>query len=168
MFLGETMPAKKTFWERVEKTDGCWIWKGGRRGGYGRLRVDGRWVSAHVVAYEEANGPLQPGQKVLHRCDHPPCVRPDHLFAGSQKDNVDDAAGPIEFFDDPLPDPKTDVAAHQRRWSDADKVGITVAKCWNPYIAKIYPLTSNDTPGVWMPTPEIGRRWPHVDERRTR
>ena len=37
-----------------------------------------------------ANGPIPAGMQVLHRCDNPPCVRPDHLFLGTNKDNVDD------------------------------------------------------------------------------
>ena len=45
---------------------------------------------AHRAAWELANGPVPNGMSVLHRCDNPPCVRPEHLFVGTQKDNVRD------------------------------------------------------------------------------
>lgn len=74
----------------------CWEWIGaiqapdarGRGGGYGVIRVGGRTVGVHRVAYELAHGPLPAGVNALHRCDNRPCVR--HLFAGTQWDNLAD------------------------------------------------------------------------------
>lgn len=80
------------FWEKVEKSDGCWLYKGQVvRHGYGSFSVGGhksRKVYAHRFAYEESNGPLAPGKCVLHKCDTPLCVRPDHLFEGTKRDNT--------------------------------------------------------------------------------
>jgi hypothetical protein len=45
---------------------------------------------AHRAAWERANGPIPHGLKVLHRCDNPPCVNPEHLFLGTQVDNIKD------------------------------------------------------------------------------
>ena len=82
------------FWEKVQKTEGCWEWIGYRTPyGYGSFGAGGRQrgaVFAHRFAYELINGPVPNGLCVLHRCDNPPCVRPDHLFLGTKKDNTQD------------------------------------------------------------------------------
>lgn len=80
------------FWARVRRTTGCWFWTGRKhQKGYGvwdlrRYPVRIR-VPAHRVAFTLLVGPIPDGTCVLHRCDTPPCVRPDHLFLGSRADN---------------------------------------------------------------------------------
>lgn len=70
---------------------GCWEWtKATNNHGYGTLTVSGRAVYAHRLAYTLGVGPIQDGMKVLHRCDNPRCIRPDHLFLGTQSDNMAD------------------------------------------------------------------------------
>ena len=79
------------FWDHVAKGDGCWEWTGSRRAGYGRAIVNQKSVRAHRRAWVLTNGPIPDGLFVLHKCDNPPCVRPDHLFLGTQLDNRRDA-----------------------------------------------------------------------------
>lgn len=85
-------PATDRFWSRVKKTEGCWTWTGAKISGYGDLRVS---VTVHQLAHrfswELHHGPIPAGLHVLHRCDNPPCVRPDHLFLGTNDDNVADS-----------------------------------------------------------------------------
>lgn len=80
----------KEFWARVEKTDSCWLWRGSRRRAYGRMEYQGGTYSAHRLAYLLAYGSIPFPLFVLHRCDNPLCVRPDHLFVGTPSDNMCD------------------------------------------------------------------------------
>jgi hypothetical protein len=77
---------------------GCWIWTGkttNRR--YGLIGWRGRSWLVHRVAWVLRHGELAPDVLVLHRCDRPPCCNPDHLFVGSQRDNVRDCIAKKRF-----------------------------------------------------------------------
>lgn len=86
-------PIEERFWEKVDKRGGldCWLWKAGRHEqGYGQIKVKGKTLLAHRVAYQLRYGELPEGHCVLHDCDNPPCCNPAHLFSGTQNDNVQD------------------------------------------------------------------------------
>jgi hypothetical protein len=83
------------FAEKVQiMPNGCHEWTGALGGsfGYGVINVNGRHTRAHRYAWEQAYGPLRPGDCVLHRCDNPRCVRVDHLFLGDRLVNNRDAS----------------------------------------------------------------------------
>jgi hypothetical protein len=89
-------PIERRFWSYVVKGDGCWAWSGSRNeDGYGILSRPGRHtgkVGAHRLSWEIHRGPVPDGLSVLHRCDNPQCTNPDHLFLGTQADNMQDCA----------------------------------------------------------------------------
>ncbi|MGH8612409.1 MAG: helix-turn-helix domain-containing protein [Gammaproteobacteria bacterium] len=84
----------ETFWKKVQKAEnGCWLWLGQKKKGYGRIRLkrENRMIQAHRYAYVLAYGFIPAGKCVCHKCDAPACVRPDHLFLGSHWDNMHDS-----------------------------------------------------------------------------
>jgi Mor family transcriptional regulator len=79
------------FWRRINKTDSCWLWTGAKASmGYGVLRWLGKRVYAHRLVYELTYGPIPDGLFICHHCDNPPCCNPQHLYAGTQRDNMRD------------------------------------------------------------------------------
>ena len=85
------------FWSKVDKQPGataCWLWRGqGRVGwGYGTLRIgrDRAATTSNRAAWRILIGPIKRGLCVLHRCDNPLCVRPEHLFLGTRSQNAAD------------------------------------------------------------------------------
>jgi hypothetical protein len=90
--------AEERFWGKVNKTEDCWLWegalcsKGKSDTGYGTFSIDadGTMQMTHRFSWELHNGPIPEGLRVLHTCDVKRCVRPDHLFLGTQKQNMED------------------------------------------------------------------------------
>lgn len=79
------------FWRNVHADlSGCWLWRGGTRHGYGVCTIDGVAKGAHRLAYADFRGPVPEALVVCHSCDVTNCVRPDHLWLGTQQDNVKD------------------------------------------------------------------------------
>jgi hypothetical protein len=70
---------------------GCIEWQRSVTSGYGQISIDGRPMRAHRIAYELAYGPIPQGKFVCHRCDNPKCINSEHLFLGSNRDNMHDA-----------------------------------------------------------------------------
>jgi hypothetical protein len=82
---------ERRFWDRVGLDDGCWPWLGKPNvQGYGQLRGRGTMLTAHRLSWELHHGPIPQGKWICHHCDNHICVRPDHLFLGTPKDNTHD------------------------------------------------------------------------------
>ena len=84
---------EQRFFRNTIKEDSCWIWIGGKsRSGYGRFSVRGKQVFAHRFSYSRFKGEIPPSLFVCHACDRPACVNPDHLWLGTNTDNMRDAS----------------------------------------------------------------------------
>lgn len=85
---------KTRFWERVNRIDddtSCWEWTAGKSHGYGKIRIENRQsILVHRYSYILHYGAIPDGLLVCHKCNNHPCVRPDHLYAGTYKDNYED------------------------------------------------------------------------------
>ena len=86
-------PARERFWNCVKKSSGCWEWTASCYGetGYGCF-YDGKAYSAHRYSWVIHFGKIPSGKCVLHRCDNRRCIRPDHLWIGTKKQNSLDMA----------------------------------------------------------------------------
>lgn len=82
------------FWNNIVKNapDECWGWRAYKDpNGYGQMSVFGKLQRAHRISYSLHFGAITKGMFVCHRCDNPECTNPDHLFLGTNKDNMKDA-----------------------------------------------------------------------------
>lgn len=96
---GLSREARVRFWSRVRPVargprKGCWLWTGARHPfGHGRFAL-GTGIApgyTHRIAWELLRGAIPAGMQVNHHCDEPSCVNPDHLYVGTQGDNMRDA-----------------------------------------------------------------------------
>lgn len=114
-----------------EPNSGCWIWDGVQNHfGYGILKINYRQIRAHVFSYKKFKGPIPKGKFVLHECDCPWCVNPDHLKLGTKKQNTADAIARKRF--------PTGTAHHQTTLTDAQVAAIRIDDRVQHVVAKEY------------------------------
>ncbi|HEX8653528.1 MAG TPA: HNH endonuclease signature motif containing protein [Pyrinomonadaceae bacterium] len=124
------------FWSKVElssESNGCWLWRGRvLRSGYGTAWKDGTYQYAHRIAYELKYGEIPEGMCVCHKCDNPPCCRPDHLFIGSQEENMHDMRRKGRNSH-PLKLTEQAVLEIRRRYADRKLVKVTMQQLGDEY-----------------------------------
>lgn len=74
--------------KRIEKTETCWIWTGGKSHGYGMVTINSRVMMVHRAMYEIYKGPIPDRYVIDHLCRNPSCVNPDHLEAVTERENI--------------------------------------------------------------------------------
>lgn len=93
MYLRNVDPEIRLWMKVQSNCDGCWEWRGARKGGrmrYGTIHVGDKSVQVHRLSWILHFGPIPDNLFVCHKCDNPICVRPDHLFLGTNLDNCID------------------------------------------------------------------------------
>lgn len=110
---------EEVFWAKVQKTSSCWLYDGPfDSDGYGQIMVERKNRKAHRYVLELAGVDIV-GKIVRHSCNTPPCVRPDHLIAGTQQQNIEDQlrAGThskLKYSDELIQQIREDYATGQR------------------------------------------------------
>lgn len=146
---------------QVIKGDGCWGWTGSTNGpGYGVVISCGKMEFIHRYSYIIHYGDLSDGDQVCHHCDNPICSNPDHLFKGTQKDNVRDCIRKGRF----KKVPNEEKARGERVSSSKLKIHEVIdikrkiqLGMKNPELAKIYNVTDKNISCI-----RLEKTWKHV------
>lgn len=120
------VPIVDRFLASVEKRPSCWVWTGGvLKSGYGQTRVSGRFARAHRLAWTIFRGPIPANTMVLHACDVRRCVNPDHLFLGTNADNMADMRLKRRQGRRAMPTPPKPLAIDRRRGPQSHNAKLT-------------------------------------------
>jgi hypothetical protein len=152
-----------SFWEKVDRTggeDACWIWiRSVDTSGYGALKVGGKKVNAHRYSYELTYGAIPEGMEICHKCNNRLCVNPNHLYAGTRRQNVADMIAAGNFgLRTPSPKRGTDnyhavltevevLDIYERAWSGESQV----------QIAREYSVSKHTISAI-----KHGKSWQHL------
>lgn len=154
-FKGKEKTPEQAFWDHVLKTETCWLWTGGVAGkGYGQFgKNNGQRFDSHRFSYELHIGPIPEGLFVCHTCDVPRCVNPEHLFLGTNQDNMQDAARKG----------RTTIGERNPRAKLTEEDVIELRSLWEPYqvtfqmLAEVYGVTDSSIRAA-----VLGVTWKHI------
>jgi len=121
--MAKHMSYEDRFFQKVNKTDKCWLWTGALNSrGYGCFSIDRKSKLAHRYSYEIYKGEIPKGMYVCHACDVPNCVNPDHLWLGTASDNIKD------MFKKDRQGSSNRQKTHCKRGHSFEKTGIYIKK----------------------------------------
>ena len=130
------------FWSKVRKTNSCWLWTAATDdGGYGRFLFEGKNRHAHIVAWILTYGSVPEGNVVMHTCDVPYCVNPEHLQLGTQLDNIQDRVNKGRCF---KPECELNSQAKlSQKQVDAIRDEYNTIKCTKRFLARKYNMSDS-------------------------
>ena len=169
--IGPRQSLGERFWLRVDKNGPlpphrpelgpCWIWTGYKddtgRGQMSKGRRGETRERAHRVSWMIHHGPIPPGRVIGHSCDNPTCVRPDHLFLGTQAENIADMTAKGRRQNSP----RLGTAHHKAKLTDAQVAAIRrerLAGATLPQLASKYGVAKTTVWGIVS-----GRAWRHIE-----
>lgn len=89
--MSKDMSYEERFFQKVNKTDSCWLWTGAVNSkGYGSMMFEGKVTSTHRLSFMWFKEEIPKGMHICHSCDVPACVNPEHLWVGTHSDNMQD------------------------------------------------------------------------------
>lgn len=143
-------------WSVPEPNSGCFLWLGGLSGdGYGKSWYRGKGIRAHRLAWIAAKGSVPPETQVLHKCDTPLCVNPEHLFLGTHLDNMRDASKKGRLHGKP---PRKIGEAHPAaKLTEQQVLEIRASGIGCRIAARMYGVTSDHILHI-----RSGRKWRHL------
>lgn len=158
------------FWAKVQKTPTCWLWTANAVRGYGQYHLPrtGRQqhvIYAHRFSWTLTNGPIPDNLAVLHRCDVPLCVNPNHLFLGTLADNLADARAKGRLIDGKHLIKVSDAGIRdiQRRYVPR-KNGKQLAAEYGIHLVSLLRIVAGtQRKNQRIQTPPVFERVPHVD-----